>query len=39
MTEQQLNSQVADFSRTNGRDCFIMLEAGQVIFQSEGCFG
>jgi hypothetical protein len=39
MTDVQLNNQVADFSRNAGRDCFISLSAGQVIFQSEGCFG
>ena len=39
MTDQQLNNQVADFSRNSGRDCFILLSGGQVIFQSEGCFG
>lgn len=41
MTDVQLNNQVADYSRdkVNGRECFILLSGGGVIYQSEGCFG
>jgi len=41
MTDVQLNNQMADYSRNNttGSECFILLSAGGVIYQSEGCFG
>jgi hypothetical protein len=41
MTDVQLNNEVADYSlnRATGKECFILLSAGGVIFQSEGCFG
>jgi hypothetical protein len=41
MTDIQLNNEVADYSRNNttGSECFILLSAGGVIYQSEGCFG
>ena len=41
MTDEQLNNEVADYSRNKvtGNDCFILLSAGGVIYQSEGCFG
>ena len=40
LTDQQLNNEVADYSRNKvtGKECLILLSAGQVIFQSEGCF-
>jgi|GEM_PF-3487781 len=40
MTDIQLNNEVADYSRNNstGKECFILLSAGGVIYQSEGCF-
>ena len=40
MTDIQLNNGVADYSlnRVNGTTCFILLSAGGVIYQSEGCF-
>ena len=41
MTDEQLNNEVADYSRNKvtGNDCFILLSAGGVIYQSDGCFG
>jgi len=41
MTDEQLNNEVADYSRNNttGNECFLLLSAGGVIYQSEGCFG
>jgi hypothetical protein len=41
MTDIQLNNQAADYSRdkVNGRECLILLSAGAVIYQSEGCAG
>jgi hypothetical protein len=41
MTDVQLNNEVADYSlnRVTGNACFILLSAGGVIYQSEGCFG
>src|SRR5688500_1682279 len=40
MTDVQLINEVADYSqdRVTGNACFILLSAGEVIFQSEGCF-
>jgi len=40
LTDVQLNNEVADYSRNNitGSECFILLSAGGVIYQSEGCF-
>ena len=40
MTDVQLNNEVADYSlnRVTGNACFILLSAGGVIYQSEGCF-
>jgi len=41
MTDAQLNNEVADYSRNKvtGSECFILLSAGGVIYQSDGCFG
>ena len=41
MTEEQLNNEVADYSRntSTGSECFLLLSAGSVVFQSEGCIG
>ena len=41
MTDVQINNEVADYSlnRVTGNACFILLSAGGVIYQSEGCFG
>jgi hypothetical protein len=41
LTDVQLNNEVADYSlnKTTGKECFILLSAGGVIFQSEACFG
>lgn len=40
MTEEQLSNEVADYSRnkTTGGECFLLLAAGEVIYQSVGCF-
>jgi hypothetical protein len=40
MTEEQLSNEVADYSRnkTTGGECFLLLAAGEVLYQSEGCF-
>ena len=41
LTDIQLNNQAADYSRdkVNGRECFIFLSGGGVIYQSDGCSG
>jgi hypothetical protein len=41
LTDVQLNNEVADYSlnRVTGSECFILLSAGEVIYQSDGCFG
>jgi hypothetical protein len=41
LTDGQLNNEVADYSLNlvTGSDCFILLSAGAVIYQSEACFG
>lgn len=41
MTDEQLNNEVADYSRntSTGSECLLLLSAGAVVFQSEGCIG
>ncbi len=39
MTDEQVNNQVADYTRNKntGYDCFTLFSAGQIIYQSDGC--
>lgn len=39
MTDEQLNNEVADYSRNRvtGNECFLLLAAGEVLYQSEEC--
>lgn len=39
MTDEQLNNEVADYTRNKNTDydCFILFSAGQVVYQSDGC--
>jgi len=40
LTDVQLNNEVADYSlnKSTASECLILLSAGGVIYQSEGCF-
>ena len=39
MTDEQVNNEVADYNRNKntGNDCFKLLSAGNVVYQSTGC--